>query len=484
MMGYLKAILVGLLPCLASGAVIRGMSEPAPPPENLSAILDAPVVESHAQKAPPKTAPVAPKIPTLPQQTYEPAYGAYLGVTVDAQAANGSPQVLAGLMRTWNTESGKKHALQMGFVQFPGEDGTFPGWESDPRGWLAPQTFAQAANDNGAAPILTLEPFGNPFQFADDWQPGSKAYEATKSFAIGAGKWGKPLFIRWAHEMNGSWYPWAEWADKNKNLERDPDENTGFTAAKYRTAYRNVAKMFRQYAPNAALIWCPNTGLLGGARRDVFTPFYPGDDVVDWVGLDAYERGFTMPMPGAHLWGGQFAHNITNDMNDDPKTPKDESINFYQTFAVQKRKPMMICETSATLSYRSDLSKLQRSLINNEWKSGYWNDAEYGWMQGVYGTKAYAARSGRKLLKPLDRDFPQIKAIVWFQLAKPEWIPLKKTVGDKQIIVWFDNAYTDYRIGGGIAPDGDQLFGPQEIDLYRELVNTPYFLSKVPEIKR
>lgn len=62
--------------------------------------------------------------------------------------------------------------------------------------------------------------------------------------------------------------------------------------------------MFRQYAPNAALIWCPNSGLLGGERREVFTPWYPGDDVVDWVGMDTYERGFTMPMPGAHLWGG------------------------------------------------------------------------------------------------------------------------------------------------------------------------------------
>ena len=189
-------------------------------------------------------------------------------------------------------------------------------------------------------------------------------------------------------------------------------------------------------------------------------------------------------MPGAHLWGGQFGHNITSDMNDDPQTPKDESINFYQTFAADKRKPMMICETSATLSYRSDLNALQRGLINNEWKSGYWNDAEYGWMQGVYGTRAYAARSGRKLLKPLDRDFPNIKALVWFQLSKAEWIPVEKSEGDKKVIVWFDNAYTDYRIGGGIAPDGDQLFGPQEVDLYRQLVDTPYFLGSAPQIKR
>jgi hypothetical protein len=410
---------------------------------------------------------------------YEPARGAYLGVAIDAAASNGDPQALSASMRDWNARSGRRHALQMGFVQFPTEQGGFPTFDTDPNGWLPARAFAQAADENGATPILTLEPFQNPNQFSRGWKPGTKAYEATKTFAQGVGAWRKPVFVRWAHEMNGSWYPWAEWMDKNQNMKRDPGEDTGVTPRDYRLGYRNVASLFRKFAPNAALVWCPNSGLLGGERRDVFRPFYPGDDVVDWVALDAYERGWTAPMPGQKLWGGQFAHNLTRDMADDPKTPWNESVDFYKTFAQNKKKPMMLAETSATLSFRSDLDAVNRGLMNNEWKSRYWNANEYGWMQAVYGTSAWQKQNDRKLLHPIDKSFPRLKAVVWFQIAKNEWIPIERTRGARKSIEWFNDAYTDYRIGGGIDKSADLPFQSQEIDLYRSLTNNPYFLSRV-----
>ncbi len=410
---------------------------------------------------------------------YEPAHGAYLGAAVDAASANGDPQVLAGLMRDWDKKSGRHHALQLGFVQFPSPEGIFPAFDSDPRGWLAPRAFCEAADQNGATPILTLEPMLNPGQFARDWTEKSPAFEAAKTFAQGVGGWKKPIFIRWAHEMNGSWYPWAEWNDKNQNMQRDPGEDTGFTAADYRAAYRNVAALFRQYAPNAALVWCPNSGLLGGARRDVFGPFYPGDDVVDWVGLDVYERGWSGPSPGAHLWGGQFAYNLSHDMQDDDKTTPNESVDFYKTFAQGKRKPLMLAETSATLSYRTDLDASARAALNNAWKSAYWNPAEYGWMQAVYGTSTWEKAQSQKLLSPIDARFPLLKAIVWFQLAKQEWIPVEHVQNGRKTYQWFNDTYTDYRIGGGVAKDGQPAFASEELDLYRELTSSPYFLQQL-----
>ncbi len=410
---------------------------------------------------------------------YEPARGAYLGVAVDAASANGDPQVLAGLMRDWDKRSGRHHALQLGFVQFPSPEGLFPTFDSDPRGWLSPKAFCEAADQNGAAPILTMEPMMNPLQFARDWKEKSPAFEAAKTFAQGVGNWKKPIFIRWAHEMNGSWYPWAEWNDKNQNMQRDPGEDTGFTAANYRAAYRNVAFMFRKYAPNAALVWCPNSGLLGGARRDVFRPFYPGDDVVDWVGLDVYERGWSGPNPGAHLWGGQFAYNLSHDMMDDDKTTQNESVDFYKTYAEAKHKPLMLAETSATLSYRTDLDAATRSTLNNEWKSAYWNSAEYGWMQSVYGTTAWEKSQSQKLLQPIDTRFPQLKAIVWFQLAKQEWIPVEHTQNGRKTYQWFNDTYTDYRIGGSVAKGAESPFATEELDLYRELTASPYFLTQL-----
>ena len=402
---------------------------------------------------------------------YEPKSGAYLGAALDTSEIRGDAvSSLTSQMQGFNAESGKKQALYLHFLQFPNVRGEFGDWNSDANGWIPAAKFAKAADNAGAAPILTLEPF-RPELFLD-WKPGSPAFDATKAFAEGAGAWKKPVFIRFAHEMNGSWYPWSEWIDRNQNMVRDADEETGFTAAKYRQVFRNVALMFRKYAPNAAMVWCPNSGLLGGGQRDVFRPFYPGDDVVDWVGLDIYERGWSLPQPGAKLWGGQFAHNLTHDMTDNPDTKENESVNFYLLYGQWKRKPIMICETAATLSFRSDLDEKARAQMNRDWKIGYWNDNEYGWMQGVYGTSG----SSTKFLKPIDKEFPMVKALVWFQIAKREFLPAQKSDGT---FVWFKNEWADYRIGGGVSEGVKSAFEREELDVYRSLTKGKYFLSSV-----
>ena len=61
---------------------------------------------------------------------------------------------------------------------------------------------------------------------------------------------------------------WGEAVQGLTGLRRDPGEETGFYASDYRQAYRNVASLFRKHAPNVALVWCPNSGLLGGERRE------------------------------------------------------------------------------------------------------------------------------------------------------------------------------------------------------------------------
>lgn len=401
---------------------------------------------------------------------YEPKTGAYLGAALDTSQLKGEPVAfLTKQMGDFNALGGKKQALYMHFLQFPNQNGDFGSWTADANGWIPAAKFAQACSNVGAAPIFTLEPF-KPDVFTD-WKPGSKAYEATKAFARGAGAWKKPLFIRFAHEMNGSWYPWAEWNDKNMNMQRDPGEDTGFTPDKYQAMYRNVALLFRQYAPNAALIWCPNSGLLGGPRRDVFRPWYPGDDVVDWVGLDIYERGWSLPQPGAHLWGGQFAHNLTHDMTDDPATKDNESVNFYLVYGQWKRKPIMICETASTLSFRTDLTPQQRTDMTRDWKIGYWNPNEYGWIQSVYGT---STTPGQKFIEPIDTKYPMIKAVLWFQIGKREFVSAEKSPGN---YVWFQNEWADYRIGGGAQEGVPSPYAQREIDVYRSLTSRPYFLA-------
>ena len=111
--------------------------------------------------------------------------------------------------------------------------------------------------------------------------------------------------------------------------------------------------------------------------------------------------------------------------------------------------------------------------MTRDWKIGYWNANEYGWMQNVYGTTNYPSQ---KFLHPIDGEFPMIKGIVWFQIAKREDVS-GKTPG--QPIAKFKDAWLDYRVGGGVSPDDRGLNGQQEIDVYRALTGNPYFLSDV-----
>ncbi|NES27184.1 beta-mannanase [Micromonospora terminaliae] len=95
-----------------------------------------------------------------------------------------------------------------------------------------------------------------------------------RSWAEGVKSLGYPVAIRFAHEMNGDWYPWGDKANGNR-----PGE--------YVEAWRHVHDLFeRAGATNVIWVWSPN------ARWSITTgnldQFYPGDDYVDWVGATGY----------------------------------------------------------------------------------------------------------------------------------------------------------------------------------------------------
>ncbi len=88
--------------------------------------------------------------------------------------------------------------------------------------------------------------------------------------------YGGPLVIRFAHEMNGTWYPWAQGVNGNG-------------AGDYAAAWRRVVSVFRaQRVMNVQWFWSPNVPFEGSTP---LAGLYPGDDVVDRVGLDGYNWG-------------------------------------------------------------------------------------------------------------------------------------------------------------------------------------------------
>jgi beta-mannanase len=144
-------------------------------------------------------------------------------------------------------------------------------------------TEAQAVRNRGAMPMLTWEP----------WDPSYGVNQPSYSLArISSGyfdsyihrwaqevrAWGQPILFRFAHEMNGNWYPWSEGV--NGNL-------TG----QYARAWRHVRDIFSsEGALNAEWVWSPTRMYVGSTP---VAGLYPGDAYTDWVAIDAYNRGST-----------------------------------------------------------------------------------------------------------------------------------------------------------------------------------------------
>lgn len=432
----------------------------------------------------------------IAEEKFEPKKGCYIGIALDwadiATEKNDKSitQKFSDAIATFNKETGKSHALIKQFIYFPhgaqwenkAVYGKFPTWNSDPAGWASCEEFCKAVDANGGTPAIVLEPQANFEYFYNEWQKGNPAYEATVSFAEACAKFTKPIFIIFAHEMNGSWYPWSVWIDKNNNLTKDKGEETGHTPEKYQEAFRNVSAIFHKKAPNVAMVWCPNQGWLGKERIDPYTPFYPGDEYVDWVGLDFYERGWNLPPLEAKLWGGLFIHGLTHDCMDNPETEDNESVNFYKTFCEGKDKPLMISETGATCTHRIDFSEEDRKGMSHNWKAHWWNSKEYSWLISLYGTSCFQKF---QIDYPIDKMLPKLKGIIWFNQAKSEDIPSERRLGDKNKseIVWFKKGWFDYRIGwnsvSGINKYSPDSKYPDEVSLYNSLVENSYFISKV-----
>ena len=125
----------------------------------------------------------------------------------------------------------------------------------------------------------------------------------------------KPMFIRFANEMNVS------------ELGNEP--------SRYIEVFRNVANMVHEY-PNFAVVWSPND--LGALDRP-FEYFYPGDEYVDWVGVSSYQKKYfqankdTQEKDSIYFMTGDYAWT-TNSLKPIIKFMEENNIN----------KPIMISE--------------------------------------------------------------------------------------------------------------------------------------------
>jgi hypothetical protein len=120
--------------------------------------------------------------------------------------------------------------------------------------------------------------------------------------------------IRLGWEMNGNWYKWGGEANA---------ANARAHATQFAACFRQIVTTVRAVAPNLKFDWNVNRGFSEGIRAtaDVLAA-YPGDDVVDIVGIDSYDSWLS--------WNDQLN--------------SEQALNYWLNFAIAHDKKLSVPE--------------------------------------------------------------------------------------------------------------------------------------------
>jgi len=261
------------------------------------------------------------------------------------------------LQSTFEQLSGKNIAIEMFFT----------GWPSNKISDF-PEAKCNTIVANGAIPHITwmFEVSGTPFPLDAILNGSYDSYIIAYANQVKA--WGKQLFIRPGHEMNGDWYKYGGQNNGGGTLNGYGDPNKADGPERFIAAYRRIVDLFNQQGVlNVTWVWCPNNGSAPDATWNTYDAYYPGDEYVDWVGMDGYNFGTSQSWSA---WLEYFS--IYN--------------NFYHALEVYN-KPMMIGEYASV----EDAQNVNRKA---------------NWITNAYlYTKVV---------------FKKIKAITWFHIKKYE----------------------------------------------------------------
>ena len=224
----------------------------------------------------------------------------------------------------------------------------------------------------GITPHIVWMPFFTPSKRSDvllDIIDG-KQDAIIDEMAQKCASYGKPIFMRFAHEMNGTWYPWSGPSCGAGVSRRYGSSSIPDGPEKYIDAFRYVKNKFDATgATNVIWVWSPNADSVPGEDWNQLTNYYPGDDYVDWVGVDFYGL----------FWG-----------DGDPYTQIGKVYNYYAD-----RKPIMLAETAAADQDNYGGGGWPTTLTKPEWIS------EFFFVMETY--------------------YPRVKAFNWFNENKIEY---------------------------------------------------------------
>jgi mannan endo-1,4-beta-mannosidase len=135
--------------------------------------------------------------------------------------------------------------------------------------------FAVTVHDHGGVPFVQLSPVNVSMTAIAAGRHDSYLV----SYAREVRRYGYPVIVGFAPEMNGSWNSWG-WHHTSPKT--------------WKAAWRHVVTVFRkQAATNVTWVWTIN---LAGHGTGPISRWWPGAQYVTWVGIDGYSG---TPTPSA-----------------------------------------------------------------------------------------------------------------------------------------------------------------------------------------
>lgn len=208
----------------------------------------------------------------------------------------------------------------------------------------------------GETPMVTLEPYtsGGVASLSDIVAGKYDSYFRKEADAVRG--LGMTVMIRFAHEMNLLSSDWGP-------------GKAGNSGSAYAEAWRHIVTVFRQEgAANVKWVWAPNVDY--GGRP--FNQFFPGDEWVDYVGLDGYNWGTS---------GGESFASFSKIF-----------ASSYTTITQLSSKPLIITETAASEA----------------------GGSKAAWIEETF-------------FETIPQEMPRISAVIWFSENKERDWPVNSS---------------------------------------------------------
>lgn len=211
-----------------------------------------------------------------------PEHGVYVGAYLSR--GDTEDQITPAMLCDFETLVGRRQAI-IAFSSFWGEK-TFP------------EAQVGMIRAYGAVPLIYWSPWGPPYR-QNESQPEYALdrileghFDAyVRDWATRARATHLPLLVAFGLEANGDWFPWGGPHHGGGQTQEFGQSKKPDGPERYVAAYRHVVALARAAgARNIAWVYHAQNFSWPVAPWNTIAAYYPGDDVVDWLGLSVYGK--------------------------------------------------------------------------------------------------------------------------------------------------------------------------------------------------